>query len=191
MEVLKSFKPDSEFIKNFGKYTTENLILYSLIVYTITGNTSILLFIVGLGINGLMYFLLKNDTYYPGKKFPSLSVQSIMFLYSFIITKKILDNDLKGMSPLFLVIGAGIIYLIITANDVPFISILVGGSVGLLLGIVYSWLIYKMDESKKEGNEEVNLYGAPYSDYNKCETIEEENLPRINQKERSTRDTCV
>ena len=191
MDVIKSFKPDSEFIKNFGKYTTENLIIYSLLVYTITGNTSILLFMVGLGINGLMYFLLKNDTYFDGKKFPSLSVQSIMFLYSFIITKKILGDNINEMSPLFLVIGVGIIYLIITANDVPFISILVGGSVGLLLGIVYSWLIYKMDESKKEGNEEVNLYGAPYSDYNKCETIEEDNLPRVIQKERSTRDTCV
>jgi len=191
MEVLKSFKPDSEFIKNFGKYTTENLILYSLIMYTITGDTNIFMFIVGLGINGLMYFLLKNDTYYPGKKFPSLSIQTILFLYSFIITTKTLDKTLTKMSPLFIIVGIVIMYLIITVNEAPFVSVLVGGFVGLLLGVIYSWLIYKIETDKKEDNGEVNLYGAPYSDFNKCETIEEENLPRVIQKERVSRDTCV
>jgi len=191
MEVLKSFKPDSEFIKNFGKYTTENLILYSLLLYTITGDTNIFMFILGLGINGLMYFILKNETYFDGKKFPSLSIQTIMFLYSFIITTKTLDKTLTKINPLFIIVGIVIMYLIITANNAPFASVLVGGFVGLLLGVIYSWLIYEIEKSKKEDNEEVNLYGAPYSDFNKCETIEEENLPRVIQKERSTRDTCV
>tara|TARA_B110000881_G_scaffold170684_1_gene154353 strand:- start:65 stop:514 length:450 start_codon:yes stop_codon:yes gene_type:complete len=149
------------------------------------------MFIIGLGINGLMYFILKNETYFDGKKFPSLSIQTIMFLYSFIITTKTLDKTLTKINPLFIIVGIVIMYLIITANNAPFASVLVGGFVGLLLGVIYSWLIYEIEKSKKEDNEEVNLYGAPYSDFNKCETIEEENLPRVIQKERSTRDTCV
>ena len=191
MEVVRSFKPDSSFFKNFANYTSENLILYSFIIYTITGDKSVLLFILGLGINGLIYFILKNDKYYDGKKFPSLSIQSIMFLYAFIITKKILDNTLEEINPLFLIIGLVICYMLITTNDLPFASILVGGVVGIILGIVYSGIIYKMiveDETKKG---DIKLFGAPYSDYNKCETIDEQHLPRVIQKETTTRDSCV
>jgi len=191
MEVLKSFKPDSEFIKNFSKYTTENMILYSLIIYTITGDTTILLFILGLGINGLMYFILKNETYYENKKFPSLSIQSIVFLYSFIITRKILNDTLTEMNPIFIIIGIGLCYLIISSTGTPFASVLVGAVVGLMLGIVYSWVIYRVNGDEIKSREDVKLFGAPYSSYNQCETIEEENLPRVVQKESTTRDTCV
>jgi len=189
MQVLKSFKPDSSFFKNSTNYTTENLILYALVLYTITNNETVLYFILGIGINGLMYFILKNEKYYDGKKFPSLSMQTFTFLYAFIITKKILDETLTDINPLFILIGVGMCYLIISDTNNTFPALLMGGFVGASLGIIYSWLISSFVEEKKE--DDIKVFGAPYSDYNTCEAIEEENLPRVIEKESNRRSTCA
>ena len=189
MDIVKSLKPSGNYFSTAVNYGSENLILYALILYTITGNNDVLLFVFGIVINALMYFILKNNDYYDGKTFPSIGMQTLCFLYAFVITRKLLDNNLEDTNPLFYLIGLGMFYFIWANDDNTFPALVVGAFVGASVGIIYSWLIYEYVDKEKIDN--IKLFGAPYSDYNQCETIDEENLPTVEVKERTKQSTCV
>ena len=189
MQALKSFKPTPNYFSNAINFASENLVLYSLILYSITGNNNIILFVLGVVINSLMYFILKNEDYYDGKSFPSLSAQTFCFLYSFIITKKILDNTIADINILFIVMGIVIFYLLVTNENNTFPALLMGSLIGIFVGIIYSWLIFRF--MKKNEEENIQIFGAPYSDYNKCDSIEEKDLPKVIEKESTRSENCI
>ena len=189
MEALKSLKPSDDYFSTAVNYGSENLILYALILYSITNNETVLLFAFGVIINAVMYYILKNEEFYDNKTFPSIGMQTISFLYAFVVTKKILDNNLIDTNPLFYILGAAMIYFVWINKSNSFPALIMGAFVGTSVGIIYSWIIYEYVKSEETSS--VKVFGAPYSNYNTCETIDEENLPRVIEKETRRTTTCV
>ena len=173
---MSSFK---EVMSSASRYTTENLIIYSVILYTLTGDYRVILFGLGLVINVLLYMIIRKDN------FPSLSMQTTMFFLSYVITINVSQVRAGGdmdINPLFILIIVGLSYLISIENNTSFSAIVVSTIIGICSGIIYAWLIHEYNV--KESNDTVNLMGAPYSDYSKCETVEERDLPIKIEKER-------
>ena len=170
---MSSFK---EVMSSASRYTTENLIIYSVILYTLTGDYRIVLFGLGLVINVLLYMIIRKEN------FPSLSMQTTMFFLFYVITINVLSEGDMDINPLFIFIIVGLSYLISIENNTSFSALVVSTIIGICSGIIYAWLIHEYNV--KEANDNVNLMGAPYSDYSKCETVEEKDLPIKIEKER-------
>jgi len=189
MEVLKSLKPDNNYLSTAINYSSENLIFYAIMLYSITNDQNVLLFVFGVITNSLIYYILKKKDSNE-KTFPSIGMQTISFLYAYIITKKLLDENLVDTNPLFYIIGIIMIYFIWSNSNNSFPALIMGVVVGASVGIIYSWMIYEYNNGSLK-NEEIKMFGAPYSDYNTCETIDEENLPKVIEKETTRTSTCV
>ena len=170
---MSSFK---EVMSSASRYTTENLVVYSIILYTLTGDNRIVLFCLGLVINVILYMIVRNDNS------PSLSIQTTMFFLFYVITINVLSDEEIDINPLFIFIIAALSYLISTENNTSFKALSVGTIIGLCTGIIYAWLINEYNVSDESNS--VNLMGAPYSDYSKCETVDEKDLPVKIEKER-------
>jgi len=179
-----------EVMSSASKYTTENLLVYSILLYTLSGDSRIIFFILGLIVNILLYLIIRNKD----KNFPSLSMQTTMFFMCYIITTKMISgssgsDDTNGtdgtgddINPFFIFIIVALSYFIGTDPTTNFEGILVGAIIGICAGILYAYIISEYNVSDESKN--VNLMGAPYSDYSKCETVEEKDLPVKIEKER-------
>jgi len=165
-----------EVMSSASKYTTENLFIYSVILYTLTGDNRIVLFCLGLVINVLSYMIVRDNNS------PSLSMQTTMFFLCYVVTLSVMSEEEMDISPLFIFIITGLSYLICVEPDSTFKSLSVGTIIGMCLGVIYAWLIKEYNVTDE--SDRVNLMGAPYSDYSKCETVEEQDLPIKIEKER-------
>jgi len=170
---MSSFK---EVMSSASRYTTENLIIYSVILYTLTGDYRVVLFGLGLIINLLLYMIIRKEN------FPNLSMQTTMFFLFYVLTINNLSEGDMDINMGFIFIIVGLSYLISIENNTSFSALIVSTMIGICSGIIYAWLIHEYNV--KDTDDTVNLMGAPYSDYSKCETVEEKDLPIKIEKER-------
>ena len=185
--ITKSANPFGQVLNEAAKYSAENIFVNAILLYSITGDNRVLLFIFGLVFNGVVYRILKKGE--GVNSFPSLSMQTLGFLLTFVFTTVGLNPNTINVGPLFLLIVVVFSYFVVTHSDTNFKAASMGTIVGLLLGVLYAWLV---SDQMKAPEQDILVVGDQAGDYPQCEAITINDLPKQTIKEReSNTEKCI
>ena len=145
-----------------SKNTTENMVLFSLILYGMTSDLRLIYFCFGLLINYLMNIIIRMEG--------SLDIQTIFFFITFVLTSNFLSESVT-INSFFMLMSLLLVLFNITSSE--FSSTLVGSMVGICIGFIYAWLIIK-NMSVSNVDIPLNYPDGPTV----CEAVEKINYPK-------------
>ena len=146
-----------------SKNTSENLVLFSLMLYGMTSDPRIIYFCFGLLINYLMNVIIRMNE--------SLDIQTIFFFITFVFTSNFLSESVT-INSFFMLMSFLLVLFNISRNK--FTSTLVGSMVGICVGFIYAWLIIKNMRSNEKVDIPLNYPDGPTV----CEAVEKIDYPK-------------
>lgn len=168
-----------DFIKSAVTHTGSNLFFNSILLYTLTSDKRVLLFIGGLIINFIIFKIIqKRDD-----NLSSFNIQTIVFLTIYITSLQIFISKNININPFFYILIILLIFVIISSDNESFISISMGSFLGFCIGLLYAWLIQNI--AKSGDNKNIQMTGSHNNKYSDCKIITKKDLPinKINMKE--------